>query len=85
MTPRYIYAMDRPKFTVSSQKENPFVYKGLICPLISEDMCNSQDHRKECVTENYFSYFSTKTYVVGTQKNRLDETILLSTQNTCFN
>ena len=21
-------------------------------------------------TENYFSYFSTKTYVVGTQKNR---------------
>ena len=30
-----------------------------------------------------FSYFSTKTYVVGTQKNRLDETVLLSTQNTC--
>ena len=27
-----------------------------------------------------FSYFSTKTYVVGTQKNRLDETVLLSTQ-----
>ena len=26
-----------------------------------------------------FSYFSTKTYVVGTQKNRLDETVLLST------
>ena len=23
----------------------------------------------ECVTKNYFSYFSTKTYVVGTQKN----------------
>ena len=28
-----------------------------------------------------FSYFSTKTYVVGTQKNRLNETVLLSTQN----
>ena len=27
----------------------------------------------ECVNENNFSYFSTKTYVVGTQKNRLDE------------
>ena len=27
-------------------------------------------------------YFSTKTYVVGTQKNRLNETVLLSTQNT---
>ena len=38
--------------------------------------------RQECITENYFSYFSTKTYVVGTQKNRLDETVLLSTQNT---
>ena len=32
--------------------------------------------------KNYFSYFSTKTYVVGTQKNRLNETVLLSTQNT---
>ena len=30
-----------------------------------------------------FSYFMTKTYVVGTQKNRLNETFLLSTQNTC--
>ena len=27
----------------------------------------------ECVTENDFSYFSTKTYVVGTQNNHLDE------------
>ena len=32
-----------------------------------------------------FSYFSTKTYVVGTQKNRLNETVLLSTQNTRLN
>ena len=30
---------------------------------------------KEC------SYVSIKTYVVGTQKNRLDETVLLSTYN----
>ena len=36
------------------------------------------------VTENYCSYFSTKTYVVGTEKKRLDDTVLLSTQNTCF-
>ena len=27
-----------------------------------------------------FYYFSIKTYVVGTQKNRLNETILLSTK-----
>ena len=32
-----------------------------------------------------FSYFSTKAYVVGTQKNRLNETVLLITQNTCLN
>ena len=32
-------------------------------------------------TKKYLSYFSTKTYIVGTQKNRLNETILLSTQN----
>ena len=30
-----------------------------------------------------FSYFSTKTYVVGTQKNRLNEMVLMSTQNIC--
>ena len=31
------------------------------------------------------SYFSAKTYVVGTQKNRLNEMVLLSTQNICLN
>ena len=40
---------------------------------------------QECIPENYFSYFSTKTYVVGTQKNGLDETVLLSTQNISLN
>ena len=36
----------------------------------------------KCVlTRKLFSYFSTKTYVVGTQKNRLDGVVLLSTQN----
>ena len=32
----------------------------------------------------FFSYFSTKAYVVGTQKNRLNEMVLLSTQNICM-
>ena len=45
----------------------------------------SQAPRWESVAENYFVYFSTKTYVVGTQKNHLDETVLLSTQNTRLN
>ena len=38
---------------------------------------------KECVPEILFSYFSTETYIVGTEKNLLDETVLLSTQNIC--
>ena len=46
-------------------------------------MC-PQAPRSECTTENLFSYFSTKTYVVGTQKNRLNETVLLSTQKHMF-
>ena len=36
------------------------------------------------VTENYFSYFSTKTYELGTQKNGLDKTVLLSTFKKCL-
>ena len=39
---------------------------------------------EECVNENHLSYFSIKTYAVGTQNNRLIETVALSTQNTCF-
>ena len=34
----------------------------------------------KCLPKNKFSYFSNKTYVVGTQKNRLNDTVLLSTQ-----
>ena len=32
---------------------------------------------------NFHIYVSTKTNVVGTQKNRLNEMVLLSTQNIC--
>ena len=39
----------------------------------------------QCVPENLFSYLSTKTHVVGAQKNHLNETILLSTQIICKN
>ena len=35
--------------------------------------------------QKLFSDFSTKTYVVGTQKNRFNETVLLSIHNTCLN
>ena len=40
-----------------------------------------QASRYECVFEYYFPYFSTKTYIVGTQKNHLNEMVLLGTQN----
>ena len=33
---------------------------------------------------NFFFNFTTKTYVVGAQKNRLDETVLLGTHIICF-
>ena len=33
--------------------------------------------------QNKYSYFSTKSYVLGAQKNRLIETVLLSTHNIC--
>ena len=39
--------------------------------------------QKRVCIEIYFLYFSSKTYVVGTQKNRLNETVLLGTKNTC--
>ena len=42
----------------------------------SEEMANKHFKKK--------SYFLTKTYVVGTQKNCLNEMVLLSTQNKCL-
>ena len=45
---------------------------------------SSRPPDKEYVLENYFLHFSSKTYVVGTQKNHLNETVLLSTQKHMF-
>ena len=39
---------------------------------------------KRISREIFFSYFSTKTYVVGTHWNRLDKAIPMSTHNICF-
>ena len=36
------------------------------------------------IIKDNFRYFSTKTYVVGTQTNRLAETVRLSTHNICL-
>ena len=54
------------------------------CPSVkNKTNLSYQAPRYECTTENYFSYFSTKTHVMGTHKNRLIETVLFGTQNTC--
>ena len=53
--------------------------------LVQVRYVKNQASRKKCAIENVFSYFFIKTYVVGTQKNRLDETVILSTQNKCLN
>ena len=60
------------------------------CVLRSLNMVYEQIQHKKCsilrtlvksaYPKRYFSYFSANTYVVGTQKNRLNETVLLSTQ-----
>ena len=40
------------------------------------EITGNQASRQECVLKNYFLYFSSKTYVVGTQKNHLNEMVL---------
>ena len=54
------------------------------------DMCfhaseSRPPNKSTLILKNPLSYFSTKTYVVDTQTNRLIETVLLSTQNTSSN
>ena len=38
---------------------------------------------KSVVPKKVISYFSTKIYVVGTEKNHLEDPVLLNTQNIC--
>ena len=61
--------------------------ESLICTVISYKFYLSisagRTYVKSINEKICFSYFSTKTYVVGTQKNRLNETVLLNTQNIC--
>ena len=55
----------------------------IYCPIKLKLACmfhNSGLQIRVCIGRLFF--FSFKTYVVGTQKNHLNETVLLSTQNT---
>ena len=59
--------------------------KGLRLPLRSALFGEGGRDWRPCknVYQKNNSHFSTKTYVVGTHKKRLIETVLLSTQNIC--
>ena len=59
--------------------EHPYLYK------VKADFLMNRPPGSEWVIKYKFSYSSPKTYVVGDQKNRLNETVLLSTQNKCLN
>ena len=59
------------------------MYVVLKSPNFNLEYCLSGLKLRERNENLSFSYFSTKTYDVGTQKNRLNETVLLSTQNIC--
>ena len=49
--------------------------------LKKEKEYNLRTPDKSTYWKTIFLYFSSKTYVVGTQKNRLNENVSLSTQN----
>ena len=59
--------------------------KDLISLSIGMDQTIIYSPPDKSVFENYFTYFPIKTHVVGTQKKVSNETVLLSTQNTCLN
>ena len=63
-----------------------------ICVILENYQTGLPSKQMESLPQNpermhYWTFFnfSTKSNVVGTQKNRLNETILLSTQNICLN
>ena len=66
----FLQTLEGPSLSVTS--------KICFCREINKDRLTDN---VECAIENYFDYFSNKTYVVGIQKNRLNETFLLSIQN----
>ena len=62
--------------------------------MLSTDVYNGQSqfnlettsmHLVKSAYQKLIVYFSTKTYVMVTQKNRLNETVLLSTHSICLN
>ena len=63
-----------------------FLVKSPVAVWTRHIICEKQntDAESENIKLCLFSYPSVKTYVLGAQKNRLIETVLLSTHNICF-
>ena len=53
------------------------------CPCLTERLLMGRKESNQ--TNKTIFLISYPKHVVGTQKNRLNETVLLSTQNTCLN
>ena len=53
--------------------------------MVKQTRFTRKKYRPPDMVRNCFNYLSNKTYVVGAQKDRLRETVLLSTQNSGFN
>ena len=90
MAPDHFYAYDMIKKIHPIPMHHSTYAQKIGLSRRSSLFCLSNDSRFIRPTDksaelNSFSYFSTKTYVVGTQNNRLNETDLLSTQNKCLN
>ena len=51
---------------------------------IADNICIGQGEKRIERNLSLLSYPSVKTFVLGAQKNRLIETVLLSTHNICF-
>ena len=61
-----------------------FINSQFFITLVDSEKLNFKPPDKSAYWKIIFSYFSAKIYVVGTQKNRLKETVLLSIQNACL-
>ena len=60
----------------------PLINEILLMPVTCNFTDTALDGREH--PDNYFSYFSTKIYIVGTHEKRLGEALLMSTYNIYF-
>ena len=84
-TPRDNEALEEKLETIKVQYRNGSKILNTDYGRCSKILNTFRSPDKSAYQKIIFSYFSTKTFVVGTQNNRLDKTVLLRTQNICLN